>query len=133
MSASIGRSLRLKVATSSGGSYSVVAGIESVTFERDGITVDVTTLSDADLVKLLAIKDAKISASGNYEPGDTNGQVVIEASYENNTALFAEVLYNGTNGWKKECKVSKFTVGAGTKDKLSVSIELEGTGATSTV
>lgn len=133
MAATKGRSLRVKVATTSSGSYTTVAGIESATFDRDGQNVDVTTLTDADIVRIQAMKDAKFTLSGNYEGGDTNGQVAILSAYENDTGLFIEFLPDGSTGWKKEVKVSKFSLSAATKDKQAVSIELEGSGATSSV
>jgi predicted secreted protein len=127
MAALPGRTLTAKVGTTLGGSYTTVAGIESASIELDGVNVDVTTLTDADIVRIQAIKDAKVSMSGNYET-DASGQGAIRAAFEANTALFVQILPNGVTGWKFECKVAKYGIAGSTKDKLSVSIDLEGSG-----
>lgn len=135
MSATKGRSLRVKVSPTAGGagSYTTVAGIESATFDRDGTNVDVTTLTDADIVRIQAIKDAKFTLQGNYEGGDTNGQVAIMAAYDADSTLWVQFLPDGSTGWKKEVKVGKISIVGSTKDKQAISIDLEGTGATATV
>src|ERR1044072_6794607 len=122
-----GSALRVKVSPTAGGAgvYTVVAGIENATFDRDGVNVDVTTLTDADVVRSQAMKDAKITMSGNAEVGDTNGQVAIFTAYDTGATIWCQFLPNGTAGWKKEFCVSKITLGGASKDKQSISIELE--------
>jgi predicted secreted protein len=132
MAATKGRSLRVKVATTLGGVYATVVGIESASIDMDGQNVDVTTLTDADIVRIQAIKDCKVSMSGNYET-DATGQGVIRSAYENDTGLFFQFLPDGATGWKAECKVAKYSISGATKDKLGVSIDLEGSGAKTTV
>lgn len=134
MAATAGRSLRVKVATTTGGVYSTVVGIANATMSRQGQTVDVTTLTDSDIVRILGIRDCTFTIDGNWESADTTGQDVIRSAYENDTALFVQFLPNGTAGFKQEVKVSKFEIaGASGAGKVSISIELQGTGAVSTV
>lgn len=135
MAATKGRSLRVKVSTTAGGAgtYNIVAGIENATFDRDGTNVDVTTLTDGDIVRIQAMKDAKFTLNGNYDGTDTNGQVAIEAAYDGDTELWVEFLPDGTTGWKKQVRVSKITLGGATKTQQTIAIELEGTGATAAV
>lgn len=133
MAATAGRKLRVKAATTLGGTYDNIVGIASATMSRQGLTVDVTTLTDDDIVRLLGIRDNSFAMEGNYE-ADANGQGRIRAAYDNDTALFVQFLPDGATGWKQEVKVAKYEVsGATGANKQSVSIELQATGAITAV
>lgn len=128
MAATAGRKLRVSVATTLGGTYDNVAGAQSATMSRQGLTVDVTELTDDDIKRILGIKDNTFTIEGNYET-DTNGQGRIRTAYENDTALFVRFLPDGVTGWKQEVKVARYEIsGAAGANKQSVSIELQATG-----
>jgi predicted secreted protein len=129
MAATAGRTLRVKVATTSGGSYNVVVGINSASMSKQGQTVDITTLTDADIVKLLGVRDTRYTIEANWET-DATGQGVIRTALENDSACFVQFLPNGTAGYQQEVKVAKYEIGgAAGPNKISASIEFEGSGA----
>lgn len=132
MAATKGRALRVSVATTLGGSYTNVAGIDSGTIDLDGVNVDVTTLTDADIVRIQAMKDTKVTLSGNYE-ADTSGQGAIRTALEADSDLFVKFLPDGTTGWKLQVKPSKYSIGSSITGKASVSIDLDGSGAKTAV
>lgn len=132
MPATAGKKFRISVATTLGGVYTTVAGITSVTFKRSGGIIDVTTLTDTELVKILGMRDTSVTMSGNFEV-DTLGQKVIRDAFAADTALFAKVqpdggvtaLINSTF----EVKVADYSIDGSATDKVGVSIELQGTGS----
>ena len=129
MAATAGRTLRVKVATTSGGAYNVVVGVQSATMSKQGQTVDVTTLTDADIVKILGVRDTSYTIEGNWE-SDSTGQGVIRTALENDSGCFVQFLPNGTAGYQQEVKVRKYEItGAQGPNKIGVSIELEGSAA----
>lgn len=128
MPATAGRKLRVAVATTLNGTYNNVVGAQSATMSRQGLTVDVTELTDDDIKRIMGIRDNRFTVEGNYET-DATGQGVIRSAYDNDTALFFRFLPDGVVGWKQEVKVAKYEVsGAAGASKQSVSIELEATG-----
>lgn len=133
MPARAGRVLRVSVATASGGVYNVVVGIRSATMSRQGLTVDVSTLTDADIVRILGQRDCSYRLEGNWED-DATGQNVIRDSLANDTALFARFLPTGTTGFQQEVKVGGIDITGETgPNKVGVSIELQGSGAITSV
>jgi predicted secreted protein len=127
MAASKGRTLRVKACATSGGSYNTIVGIESASLSRDGVTVDISTLEDADAARLLTQADAKISMSGNYE-ADATGQALVRASIDSDADLFIQFLPTGTTGWRAQYKCTKYEITGDAPGKLAVSIECERTG-----
>lgn len=132
MSATKGRSLRVKAATTLGGAYTVIAGVKNGSLDLDGMNVDVSTLTDADVRRLQTMKDSKISLSGNYEE-DTDGQGALRTAYENDSDLFIQFLPNGVAGWKAQYKVSKYAISGDRQGELQFTAELEGTSAKTAV
>lgn len=124
-----GKLNRAKVGTTSGGSFSTVAGIKSSPIELDGAVLDDSEFGVDWQQKLQGLKNFKVSMSGTYRPDDTNGQVAIRSAYVSDTELWVQVLLDGTNGFKGQVIVSKFSVEPPVDGITSVSIELEGTGA----
>ena len=131
-----GKGLRVKVSTVAGGAgaYNVVAGVRSAKMTRNGQTVDVSTLTDNDIVRLQGIKDAKYEISGNFEGADTNGQVAIRNALETDSEIWLQFLPDGVAGWKQQVKIAESSPETGgPDDKVSWSASIEGTGAVSTV
>lgn len=128
MPATAGKKALFKVATAAGGPYSTVQNIKSVSINIDAPSLDVTQLGNDWIARIQGLRDAKISASGNYDQADTNGQSAILSAHLNDTPLFAQVLPNGVNGFQCQVKVTKFGPGSQTSSEAQVSIELEQTG-----
>ena len=133
MAAIAGRTLRVKVSDATGGTYTVVAGIRSATMSRQGQTVDVSTLTDADVVRILGQRDCSYRLEGNYE-ADALGQGLIRAAHDSDDDLFIQFLPDGSTGWKQQVKVGSYDItGEQGPNKVGVSIELQGSGAISSV
>lgn len=132
MAATAGKKARISVATASAGTYNPIVGAKSISFKRSGATIDVTTLTDTELVKILGMRDTQISISGNFEL-DTTGQKLIRDAQANDTALFVKFQPDGgtTAGINSvvEVKVSDYSISADATGEVSVSITLDGTGS----
>jgi predicted secreted protein len=128
MAASKGRVLRVKACATSGGSYNAVAGVRSASISIDGQNVDVTTLTDADIVRIQAILDAKISMTCNYE-ADSTGQALVRAAALTDADLYLQFLPDGTNGWRAQYKVASAGFSGTPNGVLEATYECERTGA----
>lgn len=133
MSGIAGRSTLVKVSTSSGSGYNTVAGLKSANHSIDAAAIDDNEFGVVWVQKIQGLKDGKLSLSGQYRPSDTTGQVVIQTSLLDDSDLFVEVLFDGTNGWRQQMRCSKFAADASLEGIVGVSIELEGTGAITAV
>lgn len=138
MAGTAGRKARIKVATTSGGTYNYVLGIVSASHEISGQNLDVSELGVDYVARIQGLKDGKLSLSGNLRADDTNGQLVIRAAFLGDTAaIFLRVLPDdGVTvgaGFQQEMKVASWRADAGVADKISWSCELEGSGAISIV
>lgn len=128
MAATAGKKALLKVCTTSNGTYNTVKNIKNVSIELDGQTLDVSQLGDNAVSRILGMQDAKITASGQYDLADTNGQVLLVSSQLNDSVLYAQVLINGVNGFQMQIKVAKVSGNAATSSEAQVSFDLEQTG-----
>lgn len=130
MAAQTGTKLRVKISTTAGGAgvYSVIAGIRQATMRFQGQNVDVTTLTDADIKRISTIKDATYQLTGFYET-DATGQGAIRAAYEAGSEIWIQFLPDGVAGWKQAFTVGTYEIGAAPDGAITVSIDLEGTGA----
>jgi predicted secreted protein len=128
-----GKKARVKVCTTLGGVYAIVAGFKSASLELDGAMVDDSEFGVDWNQRILGVNDWKITASGFLRPGDTLGQVVIRNSLLNGTDLFVEYLPdNGVTpniGMKGQVICTKFTADASHDGGQNLSVELQGDGA----
>jgi predicted secreted protein len=132
MAATAGKKLRVAVAVLIGGAYNNVVGIKSASLKRSGQIIDVTQLTDTELVKIMGMRDSVLTLSGNFEV-DATGQGVIRTAFANDTPLFAKFQPDGgtTAGINStvEVKVADYSVDGDQGSEVKVSIELQGTGA----
>lgn len=133
MASVAGKNSRVKVCTTSGGSYAAVAGVKSFSHSIDGTNVDDSEMGVAYVQRIQGLKDGKLSISGALRTDDTNGQIVIRTALLSDSDLFVQALPDGTTGFKQQMRCSKFAVDASVEDKVNLSIELEGTGAITAV
>jgi predicted secreted protein len=122
-----GKGTVITVATTTGGTYNTVAGLNDGSMSCEGDNQDISTFGTNWIKRIQGLKDASYSLSGFYDPTDTNGQVRIFSAWLNDTALFVKFLADGTNGFKQEVKVSSFEMSSAVDGVVEVSIELEGT------
>src|SRR3954464_9428923 len=98
MSATAGKKTVVKVSPTVGGAgvYTTALGIKTAAVELDGDMVDVSTMGPAFKDKIMGLKDSKWTLGGNYEPGDTTGQVALRSAWLNDTEAWIQVLVDGT-------------------------------------
>ncbi len=119
-----GKNARVKIGAN------VVQGLNDAQFSASGETLDVTVFeSDGWKEKIQGLKEFGLSTSGFYEPDDTNGQVAIRTAWMNGTTVTTDYLVDGTVGFRGDYLVSSFEVGSSASGEVTVSIELESTGA----
>ena len=128
-----GKANRVRVSTTVGGTYNVVAGLRQGSIEINGASLDDSEFGVDWMQRLQGLKDFKISMSGSYRPDDTTGQVAIQSALLNDSDLFARVLPDGANGFQGQVKATKFSVEPAVDGVVPVSIEMEGTGAVTIV
>jgi predicted secreted protein len=121
----------VEVASTFGGTYNEIDGIKDYSFDASNDELDTTDFKDtsAAYTKILGLAGTTISLSGDLEAGDTNGQVVLKTAYLNKTSVGLGILFDGTDGLKVECFVTKYSVSAGVADLVQVSFDLTSTGA----
>jgi len=107
-----------------------IAGLNEASFSASGETIETTTFeSNGWKEKIQGLKEFSMSLSGFYEPTDTNGQVALRDAYMNGTTVTIDYLVDGTVGFQGSYLVTSMEVGADTSGEVSVSFELESTGA----
>jgi len=133
MSGIAGKKARLKVSTTLGGTYTIVAGLKSISLELNGAMVDDSEFGVDWVERLLGVNDWKFSCSGYLRPADTNGQAAIRAALIGGTDLFATFLPdNGVTsliGLKGQVIPTKFQADATQDGGQNISIDLQGVGA----
>jgi predicted secreted protein len=124
----------VEVATTLGGTYNEIDGIKDYSFSMENDELDVTDFKDTSgaYAKILGLAGTTITLSGDYESGDTSGQVVLQDAYLNKTSVGLGILFNGTAGLKVLCYVTKMEISAGVADLVQVSFDLVSTGAVAT-
>jgi len=113
-----------------------VAGINSITFDPVLDQLDTTDFdSNGNREFIPGLKSGTITLAGDYEPTDTNGQVVLVNAYSNSTLLTTTTkpafTVDGTNGFSADAYVSSFSVNPTVEGKATVTYTLQLTGAIS--
>ncbi len=119
-----GKNARVKIGANT------VQGLNDASFSANGETLDVTTFeSNGWKEKIQGLKEFNLSVSGFYEPTDANGQVVLRDAWLNGTEPTVDYLVDGTVGFRGTYLVTSMEMGASASGEVSVSFELESTGA----
>ena len=121
-------------ATTLGGTYTKVDGIQEASLPMAADEVDVSALKDADGWRrfIYALGGGEISASGHYISTDTQ-QGNIRSAFINKTTTFLQVLTNATVGFKGEFLIVAFEVGAPVEGASPRTIRARLTGAPTVV
>jgi hypothetical protein len=107
-----------------------VDGANSVEYSPTLDLLDVSAFNDGQAkTKLGAMRDGSISLSGDYEPTATPNQRIVTAAGDG-SSVWATVNFNpgggaGTVGFRVECKVANFKIGAAVADRVTFSAELQ--------
>lgn len=84
--------------------------------------MEITQFWDAFRVRMSGIKDTSLKLSGNYDPADTNGQLVLEPG----DFVWVQVLPTGASGKKVKMIVESFEQSAEATGKQTFSASLQG-------
>ncbi len=128
-----GRKARVKISTTSGGTYSVVQGIRQATVTLDGAIIDDSEFGSEWAQKMQGLKGLKISLSGNRRAADATGQNVLMGMFTGSTAtIFVQYLPdNGVTaniGFQCEMILASIGNGAAVDGAVEFNAELEGAG-----
>lgn len=134
MAGSSGRLARFKVSDDAGGAgtYTNVGNLQSMQAPRSRNILDDTEFGDSWENVIPGLLSGSFSVSGNRDYADA-GQQLIEAAFEDGTELWAQFLYDGTNGRKQQVVVENFEEGAEVNGVIPFSATLRGTGAQAAV
>ncbi len=123
---SAGNAAKVSVATTFGGVYTEVDGINDVTFDDSRNSLDVTDFKDGVFrKKIMGLRDLNVGMSGDAEFADTLGQTEIRTRYAAGTQIFVQVLVDGTNGFKAGFKVVSQGFPADVEGKAQASFAFE--------
>lgn len=111
-----------------------IQGLNDTKITVNGNTIDVTTFASGGWIeKIQGLKDCKISMSGFYLSDDTNGQTALQTALLNGSPVTLKSLLDGTTGWTGSFLVASFDDEAKVAGEVTRSINLESTGALTTV
>jgi predicted secreted protein len=131
-----GRTARIKVATDSAGTpgtFNDVTGIKTVQHSIDGQTIDDSEFGIEWVQSIVGLPGGKLSMSGGRRSGDTTGQNVLQTALTTGVFVHYKWLYTGSAGFQQKAIVTKFAVSADVNDRVTVDIDLAGTGAITAV
>jgi predicted secreted protein len=94
---------------------------------------DVTVFGDEWVNKAYTLNDASYSINGFFDNSDTNGQTAAINAMINKSALYVQILFDGTNGYKQEVKVGSINISSSPDKYVAISMEFQGSGAVTAV
>ena len=114
-----------------GGDGAKVNGVDNATLNKLADILEITQFGDDYKKRIVGLKDSNVSLSGNYDPADTDGQLVLEPGDDVWVALFPQ----GTteNGTQVKMIVENFEQSAAVDGKQEFSSSLQGNGAPASI
>jgi predicted secreted protein len=123
----------VSIATTVGGTYSVLSGAKSASMPRDTDMLDTTAFDDgADRTFIPGLRNGTLDLSGRYESADT-AYGHIKDAFANQTSIFVKWLPNGTAGFRAEYYVQSLEISGEVEGLVEVSVSLQRTGATTDI
>ncbi len=107
------------------GSFTKINGVDDSTLNRLAEILEISQFGDTHRKRIAGIKDSDLDLSGNYDPADTNGQLLLEPG----DIVLIQVLYDGTNGRQIEMIIENFEQSASADGVQEFSSSLLGNGA----
>jgi hypothetical protein len=110
------------------GTGAKVEGVDSSSYNQLCDLLEITQFGDSYKDRLAGLKDTNVTLSGNYYPGDTNGQDVLD---DPGTTVYIGVYPQGIAVAGKQVKaiIESFEISAGVADKQTFSCSLQGIAA----
>jgi predicted secreted protein len=108
--------------------WHVVSQIKEVDLPLSATNIDVSVFGVTFVQRIQGLKDATYTLTGFVDPTDTNGQVAIQSSWLNDTALYIQVNYGGGLVYSQQVKVNKIDNDAAVDGAITTKIDLDGTG-----
>lgn len=113
-----------------------IKDLNSVNFDNVLDQLDITDFDSACSREFIpGLRGATFALGGDYDPTDTNGQLVLVNAGLNGTLLTTTTApnftVNGTNGFTADAYVSAFSVSTTVEGKVVFSATLQCTGAVS--
>lgn len=117
-------------ASTLGGTYTEISGVTSAQLQRDREVLDITHFKDttAHKLKMMGLKDTKLSLSGNLDLADAP-QSVLRTRYDDGASTFIQIKWDGSagTGAKGEFKVASIQESAEVAGVVEFTCDLEGT------
>ena len=125
-----GKNTLVQVSTATGGTYTTIADMNNQSASLNGENLDVTVFGANWHSRIQGLKDATYDVSGFWKSTDTAGQTAVRNALVNDSALFVQVLIDGTttNYFKQEIKVASYDIASNADGVVELSMSFEGTG-----
>jgi predicted secreted protein len=116
-------------------SYNEVDGLNDFSFGPSRDLLETTDFKDTSgaHTRMAGLKDGTISMSGDYESADTLGQNIVRTAFDNGTACWVKVLWDGATGHKCLCIVESSEIKVSVDGKVEWSATLQFNGAPASV
>lgn len=125
-----GYAVTVSAATTLGGSYAVISGIDTVDAPITAETVDTTAFDDGQwrtFLKTLMSQDLTLSGT-DVQTGTGYGYIKAAATSASGI-VYIQITWDGTNGFKGSFIVTSWKQGAKVGDKVTLEASLKLTGA----
>ena len=132
MAENAGHLVKVGINTSQG-SYTEISGINDVSLTRDRDPLETTHFKDttASKLRIMGLKDAKISMAGNLDLADS-AQSQIRSRYSDGASAFVEIQWDGSTSTDGEFKVVSYSEKASVGGLVEISAEFEASPLTGT-
>lgn len=108
-----------------------VEGVDDSSYNQLCDLLEITQFGDDYKSRLAGLKDTNVSLSGNYYPGDTNGQDLLVPGDTVYIGVYPEG--TGNAGKQVEALIESFEISASVGDKQTFSASLQGNGEPTTM
>ena len=120
-------------ASTNGSVWTAVGEMNSVEVAIGGTALDVTKFGDADVERILGLRDTPWTLGGFYDPTDA-GQAIISTALLTNGPLYLQVQFNpagtsGQKGFSQAVVCTKFDIKGDPANAQTLSISCDSTGA----
>lgn len=111
-----GREMAIKLSPTNS-TFILINGVDNSTLKRMCDMLDISSYGNDYKKRMSGMKDGNLNLSGNYDPTDTTGQLMLVPG----DFVYIQVLPNGTTGVKAKFIVEDFNFSAPTEGKQTFS------------